>query len=171
MRKVHQIRRWRGRKSCDLIADSKGEVMESSPQEKLAHTSKQDGEDASPEEGRGNDHQAKIADSDLQALPTAAAPSNPAAQQEEENEFILDGFDFSTGVSICKALDLDDDDEDEQEGGKRGSLPPSAATKGMTDPSELLRKAIGMTRGGGGGGPNTEHKPSTGKLGSWVFSF
>ena len=28
----------------------------------------------------------------------------------KDNEFILDGFDFSTGVSICQELDLDEED-------------------------------------------------------------
>lgn len=74
----------------------------------------------------------------------AASPPPPPQQQEEDNEFILDGFDFSTGLSICKALDLD---EDEAGTVKKSSL--LLPNKAVTDPSELgnvLLRALGVNK-------------------------
>lgn len=62
----------------------------------------------------------------------------------------MDGFDFSTGVSICQALDLD---EDEPTTTDKGSL--LLPKKGVTDPSELgsvLLKALGVNKGATGDG-------------------
>lgn len=39
-----------------------------------------------------------------------ARSTRGAVLLDEDNEFILDGFDFSNGVSICQELDLDDED-------------------------------------------------------------
>ena len=66
-----------------------------------------------------------------------AWPQNKSSVQEEnvlENEYILDGFDFSTGVSICQELALD-----EEEGVSTDSL---LFTHG--DPSNVLMKALGV---------------------------
>jgi hypothetical protein len=77
-----------------------------------------------------------------------AATTTPSRQREEDNEFIFDGFDFSTGLSICQALDLD---EDEPNNPTVDKSPLIAPRKGVTDPSELgnvLLKALGVNKGG-----------------------
>lgn len=68
-----------------------------------------------------------------------AAPS----QKQEDNEFILDGFDFSTGVSICQALDLDEDEVGSTTTEKSSLL---LSNNEVTDPSELLLKALGVSK-------------------------
>ena len=40
-------------------------------------------------------------------------PETLPLSRNEDNEYILDGFDFSTGVSICQELDLDEEDAHE----------------------------------------------------------
>lgn len=64
------------------------------------------------------------------------------SEQQADNEFILDGFDFSTGVSICQALDLD---EDEAGSPTTDKSPLMLSNKEVTDPSALLLKALGVT--------------------------
>ena len=70
----------------------------------------------------------------------------PTKQSEEDNEFILDGFDFSTSVSICQVLDLDEDEP--VANSKEGVVTaPSSSHKPIKDPSELgnaLLKALGV---------------------------
>lgn len=66
-------------------------------------------------------------------------------EQPDDNEFILDGFDFSTGVSICQELDLDEDEVAiVNDSSPRVS---STGSKPVQDPSELgsvLMKALGV---------------------------
>lgn len=72
-------------------------------------------------------------------------PDISKKQAEEDNEFILDGFDFSTSVSICQALDLDEDGSDSQEG--VATVPSTSTRKPAKDPAELgnaLLKALGV---------------------------
>lgn len=73
------------------------------------------------------------------------APLEPPP--EEDNEFILDGFDFSTGVSICQELDLDDDEPVSSQEGVAVPPPGPVVSKPIKDPSELsnaLLKALGV---------------------------
>lgn len=86
----------------------------------------------------------------------AAAPHAQKRQEQEDNEFILDGFDFSTSVSICQALDLDEDEPStiRYETEHRSSHTPSSSatttpSKPIKDPSELgnaLLKALGVDK-------------------------
>ena len=102
-----------------------------------------DGPDSPAERG-------EAAEESIEEPKPQAASTAPSKQQEEDNEFILDGFDFSTGVSICQALDLD---EDEPANTDKGSL--LLPKRGVTDPSELgnvLLKALGVNKGATGDG-------------------
>lgn len=64
------------------------------------------------------------------------------SQHQEDNEFIIDGFDFSTGVSICQDLDLDEDE------GRAGRTVPEniLLSKDPTQLGNVLMKALGVDK-------------------------
>jgi len=68
--------------------------------------------------------------------------------KETDNEFILEGFDFSTGVSICQELDLDEEDGRGGAGGIKESLSTSLlAPDEVSSPTQLsnaLLKVLGV---------------------------
>ncbi len=105
-------------------------------------------------EGEGPDHRQQQTDDH---------PNPPAtpSRKEEDNEFILDGFDFSTGLSICQALDLDEDEGNDAEVAKgRPVLTPNTAK----DPSELgnaLMKALGVGKEQESAEPKSPHQHPT----------
>lgn len=74
-------------------------------------------------------------------------PQAPTPSPQEDNEFILDGFDFSTGVSICQALDLDDDEASAATAEGLSVLPPRPGAAEPSELSSVLLKALGMTQG------------------------
>ena len=113
--------------ASNCIADSDPKDTQDNAPEEVSEKES----NTSPVEDEGEDpaHQQRVTN-------PPATPSKPA---EEDNEFILDGFDFSTGLSICQALDLDEDEESTTEVAGGGAL---LASK---DPSELgnaLLKAL-----------------------------
>ncbi len=68
---------------------------------------------------------------------------NLALMEQEDNEFILDGFDFSTGVSICQELALDEEEGCVVSAGR----PMLFSREDVKDPSQLgnvLMKALGV---------------------------
>ena len=60
-------------------------------------------------------------------MPPHTEPLRPIASLQDEDNFIVDGFDFSTGVSICLAMD----EELEDSGHK--------AKNGITDTTALFK--------------------------------
>lgn len=94
---------------------------------------KEDLPKSSPDDGGNPDRQ----QTDEHANP----PATPS-KQEEENEFILDGFDFSTGLSICQALDEDEDEPDNLKTTGGGGDLLSSKVKNPAELSNALLKAL-----------------------------
>lgn len=57
----------------------------------------------------------------------------PSSSPNDDQEFILEGFDFSTGVSICRELATDSDEEDNREKTKDPKLTKASNEYELTD--------------------------------------
>ena len=113
--------------------DGGGALLDSLDKDKVKRSK------ASKEESKKSDK------SDL-LLTKKGLPEDVGLVKESDNEFILDGFDFSTGVSICQELDMDEDDS---RGGRiKESLSTSLlAPDGVSSPTQLsnaLLKVLGV---------------------------
>ena len=80
-----------------------------------------------------------------------------SSPHDDDHEFMLDGFDFSTGVSICQALS----DEDEElptnsNNNKNTSLPPLADKHQLTS---VLMNVLKIPPTNGGGGVEAASRP------------
>ncbi len=110
----------------------------------------------SPEERDGPSSSGdKIAKNDLSKNKDDASSSmknEPVSEQsiskEDNNEYMFDGFDFSTGVSICQELDMDEEDRGEEGRGIKESLSTSLlGPEGLSSPTQLsnaLLKVLGV---------------------------
>lgn len=83
-----------------------------------------------------------------------------ALSRDEDNEFILDGFDFSTGVSICQELDLDEDDGRMDEK-ISSSLLAHEDVKSPSQLSSVLLKALGVNGHDAASSSASNHVPSS----------
>ena len=76
--------------------------------------------------------------------PPPSQPPDVPPKQDEDNEFILDGFDFSTGLSICQDLDLDEDEGSDTKVTGGGAVLTHSKPKDPSELSNALLKALGV---------------------------
>lgn len=98
----------------------------------------------------------KEIESDLSSKKAAGTLEGASASKMKDNEYMFDGFDFSTGVSICQELDIDED-----EGGIRESLSTSLlAHEAMNSPTQLSNALLKVLGVNGRSDPTPAAEPS-----------
>lgn len=78
----------------------------------------------------------------------------PSSSPNDDQEFILDGFDFSTGVSICRELATDSDEEDNHGKTQDSKLTKAANEHELTDALMTILQVSGSEERPGHPGMN-----------------
>ena len=79
---------------------------------------------------------AKPTQDECEKLESPASVEKSYPHSPPKDQFVLDGFDFSTGLSICHTLESDSDEEQPK--------PTTVSVSSSEDISSALMKALGI---------------------------